>query len=62
MHNIRCGSCNRLLAKGLFEQLEIKCPRCGKINERTASPMEKDVKYSHCKTSRTLDRRQTKTR
>ncbi|WP_278594912.1 Com family DNA-binding transcriptional regulator [Bilophila wadsworthia] len=30
-HNkeIRCGHCNRLLAKGEALYLELKCPRCG---------------------------------
>ncbi|MDX1755894.1 MAG: Com family DNA-binding transcriptional regulator [Marinobacter sp.] len=57
MQKIRCGNCNKLLAKAIYQQLEIKCPRCGRINERTGSPMEKDVKYHHGQTSRTLDRR-----
>ncbi|MFA9394773.1 MAG: Com family DNA-binding transcriptional regulator [Halodesulfovibrio sp.] len=29
---IRCGNCNRLLAKGTATKLEIKCPRCGTYN------------------------------
>lgn len=31
VHNkeIRCGHCNRLLAKGEALYLELKCPRCG---------------------------------
>jgi phage FluMu protein Com len=32
-HNeIRCGSCNKLFAKGSFHELEIKCTRCGTLN------------------------------
>lgn len=27
--DIRCKKCNRLLCKGCFQWLEIKCPRCG---------------------------------
>lgn len=32
MREIRCGKCNRLLAKGEALNLAIKCPRCGAIN------------------------------
>ncbi|EBR2766510.1 Com family DNA-binding transcriptional regulator [Salmonella enterica subsp. enterica serovar Newport] len=28
MHSIRCKNCNKLLFKGDFLQVEIKCPRC----------------------------------
>ncbi|GAB6127293.1 Com family DNA-binding transcriptional regulator [Humidesulfovibrio idahonensis] len=39
MREIRCGQCNRLLAKGEALDLAIKCPRCGAINHvRAASP------------------------
>ena len=29
--DIRCTHCNKLLRKGCFEWLEIKCPRCGSM-------------------------------
>ena len=29
--DIRCSHCNKLLCKGCFEWLEIKCPRCGSM-------------------------------
>lgn len=29
---IRCGRCNRMLARGVALDLSIKCPRCGTIN------------------------------
>ncbi|MBF0185983.1 MAG: Com family DNA-binding transcriptional regulator [Magnetococcales bacterium] len=29
---MRCNQCGRLLAKGEKNSLEIKCPRCKKIN------------------------------
>ncbi|MBJ2144688.1 Com family DNA-binding transcriptional regulator [Delftia acidovorans] len=32
MQEMRCASCNRKLAVGLFQQLNIKCPRCGTLN------------------------------
>ncbi|MBL3580843.1 Com family DNA-binding transcriptional regulator [Oleidesulfovibrio alaskensis] len=33
---IRCGHCNKLLAKGEVAELEIKCPRCGTFNHVSA--------------------------
>ncbi len=36
METIRCGSCRKLLAKALFTQIEIKCPRCGTYNSLRA--------------------------
>jgi len=39
MQEIRCGNCNRLLAKGEALNLSIKCPKCGTLNHvRAASP------------------------
>ncbi|MBO9680922.1 MAG: Com family DNA-binding transcriptional regulator [Acidovorax sp.] len=39
MQEVRCASCNRKLAEGLFQQLHIKCPRCGTLNSlRAPSP------------------------
>ena len=36
---IRCGKCNKLLAKGMAGNIEIKCPRCRAINHvRAESP------------------------
>lgn len=36
---IRCGRCNRLLARGTALALTIKCPRCGQYNHvRATSP------------------------
>ncbi len=40
LEEIRCGQCNKLLAKGRCNQLEIKCPRCRTISQiRTESPI-----------------------
>jgi phage FluMu protein Com len=36
VREIRCGTCNRLLAKGEALRLAIKCPRCGTINHITS--------------------------
>ncbi|WP_318773081.1 MULTISPECIES: Com family DNA-binding transcriptional regulator [Delftia] len=36
MQEVRCASCNRKLAMGVFQQLSIKCPRCGTLNSLRA--------------------------
>src|SRR5260221_3897397 len=36
MQEVRCASCNRKLAMGVFQQLSIKCPRCGRSEEHTS--------------------------
>ncbi|WP_349929207.1 Com family DNA-binding transcriptional regulator [Acinetobacter sp. A1-4-2] len=34
MQNLKCRCCFKLLAKvGMFNEIEIKCPRCKTINE-----------------------------
>jgi len=38
VESIRCGGCNRLLAKGAAVELEIKCPRCGAMTIVRATP------------------------
>ncbi len=39
MRDIRCGICNKLLAKGEAVELAIKCPRCGTVHLlRAVSP------------------------
>ena len=39
MLEIRCGHCRKLLCRGEYLRLEIKCPRCGALNQlRTGSP------------------------
>ncbi|WP_176648841.1 Com family DNA-binding transcriptional regulator [Duganella sp. SG902] len=39
MKEIRCGNCHRKLAEGEYTRLNIKCPRCGTMNQlRTESP------------------------
>ena len=39
MREIRCGKCAKKLGMGLFEVIQIKCPRCGTLNsERAESP------------------------
>ncbi|WP_363323087.1 Com family DNA-binding transcriptional regulator [uncultured Bilophila sp.] len=36
-NEIRCGHCNKMLAKGTALDLSIKCPRCGAINHVRAT-------------------------
>ncbi|MGQ5257909.1 Com family DNA-binding transcriptional regulator [Xanthomonas arboricola] len=32
LKNLRCGECARLLCKaGAFDEIQIKCPRCGDV-------------------------------
>ncbi len=31
MNAIRCKKCNRLLMKGDISKIEIKCPKCGHV-------------------------------
>ncbi|MGU9816039.1 zinc finger domain-containing protein [Pseudomonas sp. LF135] len=41
LKEIRCGSCNRLLARtGGFTELQIKCSRCGTLNHVKATILE----------------------
>jgi len=50
---IRCGKCNRLLAKGEAIDLSIKCPRCGAINHvRAASPVRESQRAPNEEPSR----------
>ncbi|MGY8873267.1 MAG: Com family DNA-binding transcriptional regulator [Pseudomonadales bacterium] len=57
LKDIRCTKCSKLLARAIFSEIEIECPRCRHI-ERAMSPITKDG-VIHGKTSHTLDRRQT---
>ncbi|WP_390901543.1 Com family DNA-binding transcriptional regulator [Silvimonas soli] len=39
MQEVRCASCGKLLCRGIYTQIEIKCPRCRAMNVlRTVSP------------------------
>jgi len=61
MNEIRCRSCNRLLAKAKYQQIEIKCPRCKTLNIKKANePLTKahisaKVEAENGKTNRTVD-------
>ncbi|WP_081401941.1 Com family DNA-binding transcriptional regulator [Acinetobacter colistiniresistens] len=47
MQQINCRSCGRLLAKGTFKTLEIKCPRCKAINFLSISNAPLDRRERH---------------
>ncbi|MBX3589093.1 MAG: Com family DNA-binding transcriptional regulator [Ramlibacter sp.] len=53
MDEIRCGRCSKKLAAGEYVKLQIKCPRCGALNEflRVESPtparLERQGKDAH---------------
>ena len=36
MIEVRCGSCDRLLAMAAFNEIEMKCPRCKTLNRLKA--------------------------
>ncbi|PKM31722.1 MAG: Com family DNA-binding transcriptional regulator [Gammaproteobacteria bacterium HGW-Gammaproteobacteria-11] len=57
---LRCGSCNRMLAKtSSASVIEIKCPRCGTLNHQkamslqTCAPLSANCGGHHGKTSET---------
>ncbi|EEE2001894.1 Com family DNA-binding transcriptional regulator [Salmonella enterica subsp. enterica serovar Kotte] len=37
MKAVRCLRCNKLLFKGCFISIQIKCNRCGYVNELSAT-------------------------
>ncbi|WP_418648934.1 Com family DNA-binding transcriptional regulator [Thauera butanivorans] len=67
---MRCSSCRRLLGRGQYQKVEIKCPRCGAINlffhnqkaveppsSATRSPNSGDFDHAHPRPHHPLDRR-----
>ena len=38
-NDIRCGQCCRKLATGRYIELQIKCPRCGTLNQLKAESL-----------------------
>ncbi|MNM39811.1 Mu-like prophage protein Com [compost metagenome] len=43
LRNIRCGDCAKLLARAArFDELQIKCPRCGTLNHMKAESLPSD--------------------
>ncbi|WP_460030295.1 Com family DNA-binding transcriptional regulator [Megalodesulfovibrio paquesii] len=52
MQDIRCGCCNKLLAKGEALNLAIKCPRCGAMNHVRAASPSPEAREAHQGTSR----------
>ncbi|MBQ0714188.1 MAG: Com family DNA-binding transcriptional regulator [Paraperlucidibaca sp.] len=69
LNDVRCGSCSRLLAKASrFDEIQIKCPRCGTLNNLKAmsllaAPMSAtSQEQHHGPTHHPVDRRQTPSR
>ncbi|WP_321161130.1 Com family DNA-binding transcriptional regulator [Herbaspirillum lusitanum] len=64
MQEIRCGGCNKLLGKGEYKVISIKCPRCKTLNElRAMSPIPERQRASntegvHEQTNHPMGRRQ----
>lgn len=66
---VRCSKCSKLLAKAKYTHIQIKCPRCGTINDMRAESFKDEChraplprRTNNGKTTRTLDRRETETR
>ncbi|MEX8193628.1 Com family DNA-binding transcriptional regulator [Comamonas guangdongensis] len=64
MNEIRCGNCRKKLGEGVYQRLNIKCPRCGAFNQLSASsatsePPRGPTAEPHDQPHRPLDRRQT---
>gem|GEM_PF-3770334 len=60
MHAVRCGKCNKLLARAAgIGTLEIKCPRCRFINklERPRAPFTPKGEIARGQTLSPMDRR-----
>ncbi|MGA5655274.1 Com family DNA-binding transcriptional regulator [Rahnella contaminans] len=50
MPEIRCLKCNKLLFKGQFIEIEVKCPRCGHLSKMSA-PERQPKSKAHAKTN-----------
>ncbi|MFD2664628.1 Com family DNA-binding transcriptional regulator [Halomonas halophila] len=63
MDEIRCTQCNRKLARASrYDRIEIKCPRCGHLNQRATSsrPVPKEAPRGY--PDHSLDGRQAPSR
>nr|WP_295782195.1 Com family DNA-binding transcriptional regulator [Rhodoferax sp.] len=54
MQEIRCGQCQRKLAMAEFVRLQIKCSRCGVLNDLRAVPMDKSPPLARRRAPSTL--------
>jgi phage FluMu protein Com len=43
---VRCCQCNRLLFRGLVEDVEIKCPRCGAIQWIGGNKLDQETRIN----------------
>ncbi|MBZ9574428.1 Com family DNA-binding transcriptional regulator [Modicisalibacter sp. MOD 31.J] len=63
LKEIRCGGCNRMLARASqFDTLEIKCPRCGRLNTQRATSSMPNRKQNRGSTDNPVDGRQASPR
>lgn len=59
MKEIRCDGCNKLLGKGIWVELQVKCPRCKTMNNlKAASLMNGDTHDARRRTNHSLDGRE----
>lgn len=42
MQEVRCGQCQRLLAKAVFTEIQVKCPKCKTLNHQRASAVDRN--------------------
>ncbi|MGL4722893.1 MAG: Com family DNA-binding transcriptional regulator [Scandinavium sp.] len=46
--NYRCKNCNKLLFKGAFAWVQIKCPRCKRLISNLNAVEHPTIKESYC--------------
>lgn len=51
MNDIRCGACSKKLGDGIYQTLQIKCPRCKTMNFLRAASLTPEHPECHCKSS-----------
>ncbi|WP_432745753.1 Com family DNA-binding transcriptional regulator [Methylobacter sp. G7] len=49
MNDIRCGACSKKLGMGIYQTLQIKCPRCNTLNFLRAESPKPEHHECHCK-------------
>jgi len=49
MDEIRCGACGKKLGDGIYQTLQIKCPRCRTLNFLRAQSPKPEHHECHCK-------------
>jgi len=49
MNDIRCGTCSKKLGEGIYQTLQIKCPRCKTLNFLRAESTQSEHPECHSK-------------